>query len=102
MKDLYALKEMLVSELSDYGRSGKLSSSSLDAIDKLAHATKNVIKVIECCEKEGYSREAHRDVTKDYVRPDGSYRRDAMGRYSRDEGMDEHTKEKLREMINSL
>ena len=122
MKDLYKLKESLISELADYGKSGGLTSSSLDTIDKLAHATKNVAKVIECCEDEEYSNATghsyRRDVTRDYVRPDGSYRhedmsyargrgagakRDSMGRYSREsDGLDEHTKEKLREMIESL
>ena len=120
MKDLYKLKESLINELSDYGKEGGLTASSLDVIDKLAHAAKNVSKVIECCEDEGYSRGDHsyRDVSRDYVRPDGSYRhyddasyrgrgrgakRDSMGRYSREEGsMDEHTKEKLREMIEKL
>ena len=118
MHNLYKLKDALVKELSDYGEEGGLTASSLDAIDKLAHAAKNVSKVIECCEDEGYSREGHsyRDVSRDYVRPDGSYRhyddasyrgrgakRDSMGRYSREEGsMDEHTKEKLREMIEKL
>lgn len=107
MHDLYALKESLIRELSDYGQGG-LSASSLDKIDKLAHAAKNVSKVIECCESEDYSKamdHSYRDPSRDYVRPDGSYRgarRDSMGRYSREGDMDEHTKEKLREMIEKL
>ena len=64
MHDLYNLKEMLVKELEEFGKSGNLSKTSLDTIDKLAHATKNVAKVIECCEEDKYSN--------------------AMGRYSRD------------------
>lgn len=118
MHDLYTLKENLIKELSDYGKSGGLSSSSLDAIDKLAHAAKNVSKVIECCEDEGYSSaygHSYRDASGDYVRPDGSYRdmsyrgrgrgakRDSMGRYSREgEGVDEHTKEELRKLIERM
>ena len=47
MHDLYNLKEMLCNELADYGRDSGLSLSSLDTIDKLAHAAKNVAKLIE-------------------------------------------------------
>ena len=126
MKELYKLKESLISELSDYGKSGGLTSSSLDTIDKLAHAAKNVAKVIECCEGEdyssrGYSRRmsygegSYADGDRSYadsyyVRPDGSYargrgagaKRDSMGRYSSEGGVDEHTKEELRKMIERL
>lgn len=118
MHDLYALKESLVKELEEYGRSGDLSKASLDAIDKLAHACKNVSKVIESCDEENYSKadgHSYRDMTRDYVRPDGSYRdmsyrgrgrnanRDSMGRYSREgEGIDEHTKEELRKLIERM
>ena len=72
MKELYELKEKLVDELKEYGKK-EMSAGSLDVIDKLAHATKNLCKVIESME-EGYSGR-------------GSYRgrnRDSMGRYSSD------------------
>lgn len=131
MHDLYRLKDNLVKELEELGK-GDLSKSSLDAIDKLAHAAKNVGKVIECCEKEeyssamggGYSRMPNYprgmsyadDPRQDYVRPDGSYRdggmsyargrrnapRDSMGRYSGDGSVDEHTKEELRKLIEQM
>lgn len=55
MHDLYNLKSMLVKELEAFGKNGALSKTSLDTIDKLAHATKNVVKVIECCEADEYS-----------------------------------------------
>ena len=108
MHDLYALKEHLVKELEDYGKDGGVTRANLETIDKLAHAAKNVAKVIECCESEDYSKamgHSYRDPSRDYVRPDGSYRgarRDSMGRYSREGDMDEHTKEKLKEMIEKL
>ena len=141
MHDLYKLKDTLVKELKGYGKSGDLSKSSLEMIDKLAHATKNLEKVIECCEEEeysmgrgmgGYSRRgmSYRDSYEDsyadgdyraadgvrnYVRPDGSYadmsyargrgagaKRDAMGRYSSEGGVDEHTKEELRKLIEKM
>lgn len=128
MHDLYALKESLVKELKHYGMKGGLSASSLDVVDKLAHAAKNVAKVIECCEEEeysgrGYSRGMSNRMSQAegsyadssyadsyYVRPDGSYargrgsgaKRDSMGRYSREGEMDEQTKQKLRDMIEKM
>ena len=86
MHELHELKDKLVKELEEYGRQGDLSAGSLDVVDKLAHATKNLCKVIEDMEDGGYSS-----------RYDGSYRyggnsmargrgrnarRDSMGRYS--------------------
>ena len=55
MHELYNLKEMLVEELANYGKANDLSLSSLEVIDKLAHATKNIDKVIECYEEQSYS-----------------------------------------------
>lgn len=112
MHGLYKLKDNIVKELEEYGKTD-LSKGSLDTIDKLAHAAKNVAKVIECCEDDEYSnamgysrgggysrRMSYDDGHRDFVRPDGSYRyatpepasyargrgrgakRDAMGRYS--------------------
>jgi hypothetical protein len=53
------LKEKLMSELKEYGRC-ELTSGTLDIIDKLAHALKNVMRIEEYCkddpvdyEKEG-------------------------------------------------
>ena len=136
MHDLYKLKDNLVKELEDLGKQD-LSKGNLDTVDKLAHAAKNVAKVIECCEKDeysmamggGYSRRGGysmrdsyadgdfraADGIRNYVRPDGSYadssyargrgagaKRDAMGRYSSEGGVDEHTKEELRKLIEMM
>jgi len=87
MHDLYKLKETLVKELEDYGKSGDLSKSALDDIDKLAHAAKNVTKVIEACEEEEYSRAGgmSRRGGYSYYRDGRSYDDGGMsGRYSRD------------------
>lgn len=109
MHDLYRLKENLVKELEELGKQD-LSKSSLDTVDKLAHAAKNVAKVIECCEDEeysnamgysrrgGYSRRmsygdggSYGDMSYadegrgDFVRPDGSYRDGGMS-YARGRG----------------
>lgn len=77
MHDLYNLKDMLCKELEQYGKSKDLTTSSLDVIDKLAHAAKNVGKVIECCEEEEYSS---RGGSYEGNSMRGSYR----GGYSRD------------------
>jgi hypothetical protein len=45
------LKEKLMAELIDYGH-GELTHSSLDVIDKLAHALKNVLKIEEYCKSD--------------------------------------------------
>lgn len=104
MKELHELKERLVDELKDYGKM-ELTSANLDKIDKLAHATKNLCKVIEDTE-EGNSGYYH----------DGrsySYRRDSMGRYSRtgladklrnlmEESPDDKTRMEIQRMIDRM
>ena len=55
MYDLYNLKDMLCHELEEYGKLPELSLTSLATIDTLAHACKNVCKIIEC-KDGGYSR----------------------------------------------
>lgn len=92
MRELYDIKENLLKEMKAYAKKD-VTASSLTMIDTLAHALKNIDKVIEKCEEEeggeysndgsmrgsyGYSRR--------YSRDEGSYRRrrDSMGRYSRD------------------
>ena len=58
MHELYELKEMLMKELEEYGRKGEMSAGSLEIVDKLSHAIKNLCKIIEAEEEEeeGYSR----------------------------------------------
>ena len=55
MHDLYNLADMLCDELCEYGRNGDLSLSSLQTIDMLAHACKNVYKIIKHKEADGGS-----------------------------------------------
>lgn len=87
MHNLYKLKENIVKELEELGGQS-LTKSNLEDIDKLAHAGKNIAKIIECCEEEEYSnamggysrRGSYADMSYaddgrgDFVRPDGSYR----------------------------
>lgn len=105
MHELYELKDKLIKELEEQGHKG-LSESSLKTIDTLAHAAKNVGKVIECCENESYSnamrgysrggysmRDSYADErsyraadgVSNYVRPDGSYADGGMS-YARGRG----------------
>lgn len=86
MQALYELKDILMSELEEYGKKGELTGGSLEIIDKLCHAIKNLDKIIWCCEEDGYSS---RNISMSYrnsYRDDGrSYAggRDGRGRYSR-------------------
>lgn len=106
MKELYDLKERLVDELKDYSKM-EMTSANLEKIDKLAHATKNLCKIID--DSEGYSGR--------YMYDDGmrgrSYKRDSMGRYSRnslsdklrelmDDAPDEHTRMEIKRLIDKM
>lgn len=84
MHGLYNLKEALIDELCEHGEKG-VTKESLHEIDTLAHAAKNVCKIIDACSDDEYSG---RYYSRDYG---ASYRRgrDRMGRFtSRDEGPD--------------
>lgn len=105
MHELYKLKDMLCEELKEYG-SKEMSAGSLDIVDKLSHAIKNLDKIIEKYEEEeGYSSNYMYDGGGSYPRG-GSYargrgtnaRRDSMGRYSRNDGKEEMVMQ-LREMM---
>lgn len=104
MHALYDLKDRLCAELEEYGKKDELTPGSLEIVDKLAHAIKNLDKIIEKYEEEEYSNAggSYRDGGSYY--DGGSYRggrsyarrgsyargrgsnanRDSMGRYSSD------------------
>ena len=104
MHELYELKEMLCKKLEEYGRKGEITASTLDVIDKLAHAVKNIGKIIEMDEESEYS--GNYDGGRSYARGGNNMRggggrsyargrnaqRDSRGRYSGD----------IREMAMSL
>ena len=85
MHELYNLKEMLCEELSNYGRSKELSPSSLEMIDTLAHACKNVCKIIESKSEEEYSMDGDSYRGGSYYGNSNRYSRD--GYYYDDGGM---------------
>lgn len=88
MHELYELKEMLCKELEEIGGKGELTAGTLETVDTLAHALKNLDKIIEAKEEEdGYSGRYY-DGSYDmggrsYARGRTNARRDSMGRYSR-------------------
>ena len=114
MNDLYKVKNMLVEELKEFGRKGDLSKASLDAINKLSHAAKNVCKVIDYCEQDEYDysnamNRNYRDVS--YRDGGNSYRRsysraneDVKGHLRRlmENANDERVREELRRMIDTF
>ena len=111
MHDIVKLKEMLIKELNGFGQTKELSTGSLEMIDKLAHAVKNLCKIIESGEQEDYSndgsyRGSYRSMRGSYrgSYDDASYRRrDSMGRYSREDGYSRDEKEdELRDIVNQL
>ena len=83
MHELYELKEMLCKELEEIGGKGELTAGSLETVDTLAHALKNVNKIIEDKEEEGEYSGRYYDGSS-YARGRTNARRDSMGRYSRD------------------
>ena len=128
---MHKLMEYICDELEEIerkaGKGGKLSMQEIQYVDILSHAKKNLMK---CDEMEGgsesysmrgYSRRMSYDDGGSYadghgsyddgryVRPDGSYargrgagaKRDSMGRYS-SEGVDEHTKKELIDLIEKM
>ena len=113
MDGLYELKDMLCKELEEYGRKGELTAGSLEIVDKLSHAIKNIHKIIKAYEEEegGYSERGGSYRGGSYARAGqggggqggnrgggqgggGSYargrgrnaRRDSMGRYASEGG----------------
>lgn len=84
MDELYNLKDMLCEELEKIASKGELTAGSLETVDTLAHALKNLDKIIEVKEDDGYSgRYYDGSYRGSYSRGRTNARRDSMGRYSR-------------------
>lgn len=75
MHELYELKDKLCEELEEYG-SKEMTAGSLEVIDKLAHAIKNLDKIIEAYEEEEYS-------SRGGMSGEGSYEGSYGGSYAR-------------------
>jgi len=94
MHELYELKDKLINELAEYGTK-EMSAGTLDVVDKLAHAIKNLCKIIEDSEYseagESYEGGVSRTMRgNSYTMARGrgrGARRDSMGRYVSDSGL---------------
>lgn len=90
MHELYKLKEMLCKELEEYGAKGEMSGGTLEVVDKLAHALKNLDRIIEAKEmSEGDSEASYRGGNSYRNGSNGSYRtysREGNGSYARGRG----------------
>ena len=107
MEKLYELKEMLCDELKEYGDKGKLDVGALEIVDKLAHAVKNIDRIIHDYEEEGYSGNSAWYPYMGRSYRGGSYarrggKRDSMGRYSRAEDEMQGVIDDLRGMVKDL
>ena len=116
MHELYELKEKLERELKKYNNE-EVTTNSLEVIDKLSHAIKNLDKIVEKHEEVeggsyGYNYEnSYRNSYRgnrsynnggSYARGRGrNARRDSMGRYASEGGYSRHGDmvEELREMM---
>lgn len=76
MESYYELKRMLCKELDEIAKEGKISSGSLDAIDKITHSIKSLVTIM-AMEEGGYS-----GAENGYNGNSGARRRDSMGRYA--------------------
>lgn len=93
MDAVYDLKDMLCEELEEYGKKDKLDVGGLEIVDKLAHTIKNLDKIIETYEEDGYS-EAYYDGSYEGTGNmgggsyEGSYERGGSrrGSYARERG----------------
>lgn len=105
MHKLMDLKERLCRELEEYADKDGLDVGGLEVVDKLAHAVKNIGKIIEMVEdEEDYSMASGRSYRGgsygggsyrggsyegggSYARGRRNAKRDSMGRYSRRRSM---------------
>lgn len=123
MHAIYDLKETLCRELEEYGQKDKLDVGDLDIVDKLAHATKNLDKIIEAFEEQEYSSRGYNDM-RSYRNGGRNYnnggyyarggRRSYRRNYSMDSGMiddvrelmmeapDDRTRQKFQKLIDEL
>ena len=116
MHQLKSLKEKLVKEICEYGNRSSFSSSDIQNIKNLISSILKLCEYNEMEDDEEYSNRMS-------YRHDSAYRRDAMGRYARDnyarrgysrdddmmnklyEVMDEapeHKKQEIKKMIDRL
>lgn len=94
MHELHDLREMLCKELKEYGMKGDLSAGTLDIVDKLCHAIKNLDKIIEVDGSE-YSGRSYRDYSR---RSEIASRLRSMA----SEAPDERTRHEMRSLASRM
>ena len=83
MEKLMELKDNLCEELEKYGKKQNLSAGDLEVVDKLSHTIKNLDKIIEKYEEDGYSEDMGGNYSMRRY-SSANQRRDSRGRYSRE------------------
>ena len=106
MHKLYNLRDKLVEQLESYDTESELDLKSLEIIDVLAHAIKNMDKIIETCEKDdsygtrGRSTHAMRDNMGRYLTgPSDTNMMTDLSNLMMDTS-DENTRRAIQSMIN--
>ena len=120
MHKLYDLKDKLMNELEDYSENGKFSKEDAENIKALSASIEHICNICKDAEEEdGYSGRTYPDGmggSYRYFREDGrmsrngrSYargrmnaRRDAMGRYSGDDGEVEDIKRDMQRLMDKV
>lgn len=114
MHELKELREMLCDALKGYGAKSDIGTQSLSVVDELARTIKNIDKIIESDEREGYSRDSgsyrggrmYRGTYEGSYDDGGSYargryaKRDSMGRYSREGYSRDGMTDQLHDLMN--
>lgn len=118
MHELRDLRDKLCEELEKYAKKD-ITVTNLEYIDKLAHATKNIDKILEASDYSSMTPRASRGILEPHrgMYDDGvsmTVRRDARGRYASDGDMlselheirknapDEHTRMELDRFIQKM
>ena len=112
MKELYELKERLMDQLKDYGKRD-VSGNTLPVIDSLTHTIKNLCKIIEDTDEGSSGYYSRTGRVYDGRSFGNSYKRDSMGRYSRDgladklrelmaEAPDDHTRMEIQRLVDKM
>lgn len=79
MHKVYKLRDTLCNELEEFGAKEKIDAQSLDMIDKLAHAIKNIDKVL--CDYEMRQEQEYSNYNPN-MRSNNSYGGNSYGGYS--------------------
>ena len=101
--ELYQMKEDYIREILKLYREKGLSKESVAMLDMMIHSAKNLCKIVESFEDDGYSMGPNMPHgTMSYARGRGSNaHRDSMGRYSsRSYSMHDDIKAELYDLMN--